>query len=175
MLGEARKGPAGADPHRVFATAPPASLTPTIRCEGPRIRTKHLARLEVRMRHGRDSKDRRSLCEGQWAGWGGAGTELNLRHPYGASPFVPSEAWGRVYVKEKLVSLKGWGEEKQAGRRSSVWRPPGGRSSPLMCEKQNFRNHRNLILERRIVGSLSSVLIFASSIQSFLSHFVSYK
>ena len=55
VLGEARKGPAGADPHRVFATAPPASLTPTIRCEGPRIRTKHLARLEVRMRHGRET------------------------------------------------------------------------------------------------------------------------
>lgn len=41
---EAGKGLAVADPHQLFATAPPASLTPTIRCEGLRIRTKHTSR-----------------------------------------------------------------------------------------------------------------------------------
>ena len=37
---------------------------------------------------------------------GGAGTEPNLRLPYGASLFVPSEAWGRIYVKEKIGEFK---------------------------------------------------------------------
>ena len=88
VLGEARKGPAGADPHQVFATAPPASLTPTIRCEGLRIRTKHFARLatvaetaKIGAVYARDSAG---------VGVGGAGTESSLRLPYEASPFVPS-------------------------------------------------------------------------------------
>lgn len=104
VLGEARKGPAGADPHQVFATAPPASLTPTIRCEGLRIRTKHFARLatvaetaKIGAVYARDSAG---------VGVGGAGTESSLRLPYEASPFVPSEAWGRVYVKEKIGEFK---------------------------------------------------------------------